>query len=110
MILGIGIDLIEVERIKKAMDNPRFLKRILTEREMLPNMTPEHIAGRWASKEAISKATIFTLKWHNVQILNNEIGVPKVEIIGVQDFYGKIMLSISHSKNNAVAVAVWMSK
>ena len=77
MIVAIGVDVIEVSRITTAMENPRFLKRILTlkEREMIKH--PARVAGRWAAKEAIAKCLSslhLKLSWHDIEILNDVSG------------------------------------
>lgn len=61
MILGIGTDIIEIERIEKAINNtPMFLKKIFTKRELdelnKGTLRVESVAGNFAVKEAVSKA------------------------------------------------------
>ncbi len=63
MIVGLGIDIVEVARIAEAMKNPRFIERILTPIEREFCTTPQKVAGRWAAKEAIAKAV--GLQRHN---------------------------------------------
>lgn len=107
MIIGLGIDIVEVERIKRAMENPRFLERILTpaEREYCRNAT--QVAGRWAAKEAVYKAVGLPLQFQHIEVLPDEIGVPFVRIQS-PDFDLKrlrLKVSISHERKHAVAVA-----
>ena len=85
-IFGIGIDIIEIDRIENAIKkNPRFLERNFTEKEVLyfkeNNFKFESIAGNFASKEAISKAIgtgIRGFKLKDIEILRDELGKPIV--------------------------------
>ena len=58
MLRGLGCDVVEVSRIERAMQNPRFLARVFTERERaaIGRKGPVTAAGYWAAKEAVSKA------------------------------------------------------
>ncbi|MBC8063401.1 MAG: holo-ACP synthase [Chlorobia bacterium] len=108
MILAVGLDLVEVARIAKAIKNPAFLKRILTEAERESITTPLRIAGRWAAKEAIAKAVGLHLSWQDVEILPGPSGEPVVSIshpVWKPD-QTKIHLSITHEKGHAAAVAI----
>jgi holo-[acyl-carrier protein] synthase len=108
VIVGLGIDLVEVSRIRRALKHPRFIERILTERERVDGLTPERVAGRWAAKEAVAKAVGVFLRWHDVEIHNLASGAPLVtidpEIFKMDGL--RLHISISHVKGNAVAVAV----
>jgi holo-[acyl-carrier protein] synthase len=114
MIKGIGIDIIELGRIKKSMKNSRFLDRILTNKEkqsfvLLQNETRkvEFVAGRFAAKEAFSKAMgtgIGTLSFLDISILNDENGAPFIEAAVTEKM--NIFVSISHSREYAVAQVV----
>ncbi len=107
MIVGLGIDIIEVERIRRAMVNPRFLERILTESEREICTTASRVAGRWAAKEAIAKAVGMGLTWQDVEILPDDFGAPVVKITASdydpQNF--RLTVSITHERNYAAAVA-----
>lgn len=119
-ILGIGIDLIEVERISGAMERhgDRFLERLFTkkEREYCGSYaeSKRHFAGRFAAKEAIVKALGVGFgkeaSWHDIEIVNDLKGKPVVNLLsdGIKELIGdaKVHVSISHSKENATAVAV----
>lgn len=115
MIKGIGIDIVELDRIERAMSKrKRFVERILTERERahLSKMNSlrrqiEFVAGRFAAKEAFAKATgygIGKLSFQHIEILSNEFGAP---ILHVEQYnIDKLFLSISHSKRYAVAQVI----
>jgi holo-[acyl-carrier protein] synthase len=115
MIIGIGIDLIELSRIQDSMDrNKRFAKRILTENEIqaceqLPTYKRriEYIAGRFAAKEAFSKATgtgIGRLSFQDIEVLNGTNGAPFLNAKGYEEF--RIFVSITHSRDYAAAQVV----
>ena len=108
MIVGLGVDLVEVARIRRAMREPRFLDRILTPAERSEKLTPERVAGRWAAKEAIAKAVGVFLRWHDVEINNLPSGQPVAVISrSACSLDGQALLvSISHVKGHAVAVAI----
>ncbi|MBM6839885.1 holo-ACP synthase, partial [Clostridium saudiense] len=88
MILGVGTDIIEIERIKKAIERtPKFLEKTFTEKEIelfkSKAMKVESIAGNFAAKEAISKAigTGFRgFSLNDLEILRDELGKPIVNI------------------------------
>lgn len=123
MILGIGTDLIEIERIEKAFEKHGmpFFEKLFTLKEILycqkyAQPLP-HFAGRFAAKEAVAKAlgTGFTalVQWHDFEILNDEAGKPYVTFSPkLQESFPKleIHLSISHSKHYAVATALATGK
>ena len=116
MVLGIGIDIIEIRRISKAMDNPVFMDRIYTpgEQEYLRTRknNPSTAAGYFAAKEAAAKAlgTGFGRgKWTEIEIVREENGKPCMKLYGnaksvMEDMGGEtILVSISHSRENAIA-------
>lgn len=116
-IYGIGIDIVEVQRIKKAIDkNKNFLTRVFNEEEIKMFEEKKYniltIAGNFAAKEAFSKAIgtgIRNFNFNDIIVLRNELGKPYIKINKnlkniCNDFrVQNIMVSISHSKNYAVA-------
>ena len=123
-ILDIGIDIIEIERIKEAINNnPRFLNKIFTDDEIKyfesKGFKPESIAGNFAAKEAISKAIgrgIRDFNFKDIEILRNELGKPIVKTynnlqqICIDYNVLEIKVSISHCKEYAVANAMTIIK
>ena len=113
MINGIGIDIIEIDRIQKAIDRwgEGFLKHVFNDEEIeyaLKRKFPtQHYAARFAAKEAIYKAfgSYKTLGWKDMTILNDENGRPYCRLKD-KKIKNKILLSISHTKNYAVANAI----
>ena len=124
MIYGIGTDIIEIERIHKALNrNLKLLDKLFSEKELemlkKKKYKPESVAGNFSAKEAAMKAVGtglrgFQLK--DVQILRDELNKPVVVPQGkFLDFcnehsIGEIMVSISHSKNYATATAIAIKK
>ena len=119
-ILGIGIDIIEIERIKNSLNKRGdFLKKLFTESEIelfqSKGYNPQTIAGNFAAKEAISKSLGLGIRGYNfrdMEILRDELGKPIVktynnlEEICIDYSVLEIKVSISHSKNYAVANAI----
>ncbi|HCL4446499.1 TPA: holo-ACP synthase [Clostridium botulinum] len=121
MIYGIGTDITEIRRIEKAITrNKNFINKLFTKNEMdlweKKNFKLEFIAGRFAAKEAISKALgtgIRDFNFKDIEIINNELGKPQVilkpkaeNIIRKISKSYKIHLSISHEKEYAIAYAL----
>ena len=120
MVLGIGIDIIEIERIKKSVDDlgDAFLKKIYTQTELDYSLSRknkyQHLAARFAAKEAIYKAlsndTVTVYSWQDIEIYNELNGLPKVKFYGgLKDYLnqGKEMkISMSHSENYVTCVAI----
>lgn len=120
MIYGIGTDIIEVERIKQALEKygDRFAKRIytLTEIEYCEQFGDKkylHYAARFAVKESFSKAigTGITqgFKFSEIGIVNQSSGKPVIVLEGelkVKYEKYRIEVSISHTESNAVAFVV----
>lgn len=115
MIKGIGIDIIELERIERSMKRQkRFVDRILTKNELdyysaLPQERRqiEFVAGRFAAKEALAKATgrgIGALSFQHIEILPKQSGAPNISVKGYET--SQIHLSISHSKDYAIAQVI----
>ena len=121
MIFGLGTDIIKVDRFEKMVaKGRRYLKTIFTESEMnyceSKTRKSEHYAARFAAKEAVLKA--LGMGWRDgftfseIEILNDKLGKPMVFLHGkVEDYFQKqklkqITISLSHSKENAIAVAI----
>lgn len=116
MIIGIGTDIIEIDRVKKLLEKKDFFIRFFTrdEREYLINKKPESTAGYFCAKEAVVKAlgTGFSgFKWIDVEIIKTN-SVPGVVLhgraleIAISKGVSNIKLSISHCRTYAVATVV----
>ena len=112
MIIGTGIDIIEIGRIRDAVKQhgDRFLNRVLAPDEIAyarkHSVPHPHYAGRFAAKEAIYKALgDKRVTWKDIIITNDAEGKPSCTVKGLKKGL-KVHLSISHSKYYAVAQAV----
>ena len=119
MTESVGIDLVEVARIRNAAERrgERFLKRIFTERER-GYCREKHgeyasLAARFAAKEAVFKALgtgwSAGVKWTDVEVINDALGKPEVVLHGkVKELVGKrnVAISLTHTREYAQAVAV----
>ena len=122
-IIGHGIDLVETDRIAQMLDehSDRFLARCFTAAEQAyvaqnRRRWVEHLAGRFAAKEAILKALGTGwrdgIAWTDAEILRLESGQPKVALHGVCDKLAHEMgithwqISISHTRSYAMASAI----
>ena len=116
MIIGIGNDIIEQSRIKKACEKDAFLSYVFTEKEReLIAERPLCAAGNWTVKEAVAKVfgTGFSgVKPIEIEVLRNEQGAPYVNLYGgarkkAEELgIGRIHVSISNTRELAVAVAI----
>lgn len=122
MIIGTGIDLIEVARIRASHEKfgERFASRILLPSEMeycLQHRDPApFIAARFAAKEAVSKAfgtgIGASVGWHDIEVRRKETGEPYLALHGKgQELFEargatRIHLSISHTVAHATAISI----
>ena len=120
MIVGIGNDIIEIERIEKAISKESFKNKVYTQRE-LENIEKrgdrvETYAGIFSAKEAISKAIgtgVREFSLTDLEILNDDLGKPYVvvsekldKILKAKKEDYQIEISISHSRKYATAMAI----
>ena len=120
MVLGIGIDIIEIERIKESIEefDDKFLNKVFTKIEIEYSISKknkyQHFAARFAAKEAIYKAlssdtdTIYS--WQDIEIYNEVNGLPRVKLYGnLKDYLSstkELKISMSHSDNYVACVAI----
>lgn len=113
MIVGCGIDIIEISRIADAIKRwgDGFLNHVFTKEEIayakkhrFPN---QHFAGRFAVKEAVLKALGDNahVNWKDIQISNDKNGKPVCRFTKNRPKH-KIFISLSHTQNYAVANAI----
>ncbi len=120
-ILGIGNDIIEINRIRESIDahGYRLISRLFTLKEQdycLKYQDPvPHYAGRFSAKEAIVKAlgTGFGkhASWLDIEILNNEEGKPSVyfsQKLKERTKESSMLITISHCKLYVTATALWI--
>jgi holo-[acyl-carrier protein] synthase len=113
LIDGIGIDIIEVERVAQAIRSERFVTRVFTSHEMTEcrgrGCPEQRFAGRFAAKEAVAKALGRALSWREVEIRSGRRGEPLAVLTGrAAALLGdrSVRISISHCHSHAVAHAV----
>jgi holo-[acyl-carrier protein] synthase len=125
MIVGIGMDILEISRIARILDKPmadRFLRRILTPAELdlagkKQARLAEFAAGRFAAKEAVAKALgtgIGTcVGFEDIEVMPDQQGRPVCTVseaawrrIGHDPICMKIHVTITHSEHTAAAFAV----
>ena len=112
MIIGTGIDIVEIARIKNAVERwgDAFLRHVFTPAEIEHagkfKFPYQHYAGRFAAKEAVFKAMgLPHLSWHDVTIINDAEGKPVCHDIN-KKFKNRLLISIYHSREYAVASAI----
>ena len=122
MILRTGIDIVEISRLDKIQPaiKERFLKRVYTPTELAQaGHTSASLAGRFAAKEAVSKALgcgIGMVRWQDIEIQRGQDGEPVLVLYGkaqqIAERLGLMIwsVSISHNQTQAVAMAVALSK
>lgn len=121
--LKTGVDIVRVKRISDILKNrQKFKRRILTEREIKYcesfKNSAIHVAGRFASKEAIYKALNHSeenILWKDIEILNDRSGRPKISEDSnimklIEEKNLNYSISIAHEDSYAVAFAVFKEK
>lgn len=120
MILGVGIDLVEIQRIALAINNPRFVARVFTAGEQAycdsrKAQRASSYAARFAAKEAVMKALGTGLskgQWQDIEVVSSPEGKPRISLdgffaevageIGVRDIH----VSLTHCRDYAGAHVV----
>lgn len=122
MILGIGVDVVKVSRIRAAADRwgDRFLARVFTKGERAyAQRRPEpalHLAGRFAVKEAVFKALGVGarrgVRWREVEVVNDAHGKPVLQLTGRTQALshelgvGAAHISLSHDTDYAIGYVI----
>lgn len=113
MISGIGTDIIEIDRVQRAIERwgDDFIKHVFCEEEIeyaKQNKNPFlHYAARFAAKEAVFKAigNQPALSWKDIKIVNDSYGRPVCSVKKLSP-QKKVFVSLSHCKEYAVANAI----
>lgn len=121
MIAGLGNDIIEIGRVKEGFEEhgQRFLDRLFTKKEQEYCQKQKdpfpRFAGRFAAKEAIAKALGWgfgsEISWSDIEILSDDKGKPIAHLsksLNERFDHPEILLTISHCKEYASAVALWI--
>ncbi|MCT4632111.1 MAG: holo-ACP synthase [Firmicutes bacterium] len=123
-IYGIGTDIIEIERIKKAVEKSmKFVEKFYSDKEIelfkSRNFRMSSIAGNFAAKEAVSKALgtgVRNFSLRDIEILRDDYNKPYVNLYGNAKQLAEtldiaeILVSISHSKEYACANTIAIKK
>ncbi len=125
-IIGIGTDIVECARIGTMVEKhgELFLERVFTPREIQycqgKKHATEHLAGRWAAKEAILKCLGTGWRkgicWTDMEIRNDPAGAPKVFLCGAAKDQAEsmkisdLLITISHCREYATAYALALRK
>ena len=116
----IGIDIIEISRIRALLNDSAFIQKVYTDKEVTycratksKTVMAQRFAARFAAKEAIFKAipAMKALVWKEIEITNEASGKPVVHFLGKSHQLMKktglsLEISLSHSRNYAVAAAI----
>ena len=121
-VLGIGVDMVEVERIQHSLDRfgERFMKRVFTEGEIAycvsMKFPARHFAARFAAKEAVSKAFGTgigkAMGWRDIDVHKKESGEPFLVFSGpAEELAAKrgvtsALITLSHTEHHAIACVV----
>lgn len=119
MIRGIGVDIIEIDRIRRSIEHlgDHFIRKIYTDGEAAycrakPEMV-QHFAARFAAKEALSKAVASgwsgEFRWKDVEVINEPSGKPQLVLHGsLKETLASctVFVSLSHADNHVVAMVV----
>src|SRR5215207_660289 len=120
VVPGLGVALLDVERMKFALERtPKIRRRLFTEDEISYcekfRFAERHYAGRWAVKEAVTKALgCGLIQWNGVEVRRRPRQAPTVRIFGKMERFANmvgireedIQISITHSELSAVAVCI----
>ena len=122
MIIGTGIDIVEISRIKNAAKKwqKNFLLKIFTDKELEysneKTSSCQHLAARFAAKEAVLKALgsglTSRMEWRDIEVWNEESGKPNVRLTGEVERVSQsrgvkdIIISMSHTRTYAVASVI----
>ena len=125
MIVGTGVDLIEIDRVKLAHQKhgERFIERLFTKAEAaycLRKKDPyPSLAGRFAAKEAVIKAFSHGFggrwKWTQIEVVRSMSGKPDLKFTGIMEQLrlergiDRVHLTIAHSKRDATANVIFES-
>ncbi len=112
MAPAVGIDLIEIDRLERALERrPRLADRLFTERELAyarARARPgRHLAARFAAKEAVIKALGQGVPLREIEVIAGE--PPRVQLHGrAAEVAGdrEIAISLTHSRDSAAAIAI----
>lgn len=120
MVIGVGCDIIEIERVAKAITREAFVRRVFAASESSyclsrGKQAAASFAARFAAKEAVLKALGTGLRGGElteIVVTNDELGKPQVKLYGYHEQLAQnkgvahIHISLSHSRDTAIAYVV----
>ncbi|MCL2809268.1 MAG: holo-ACP synthase [Treponema sp.] len=126
MITGIGIDIVQIQRMEHWLTNTKLLERFFHTDELVivsnkeknaaqRQAASQRLAARFAAKEAFGKALgtgLANINLKDIIVINNENGKPEVKLTGTarkameKSGADKVHISLSHEKENAIAMIV----
>jgi len=120
MIIGIGVDIVEIKRMERWTENKNLLERFFHNDEISlassrRNNEAQTFASRFAAKEAFGKALgtgLSNIALKDIAVINSENGKPQIKLYGTaQNEFNKsgatkVHISISHEKENAIAMII----
>jgi holo-[acyl-carrier protein] synthase len=120
MITGIGIDIVEVNRMERWLSNANLLERYFHSEELAlafsrKNSAALTLAARFAAKEAFGKALgtgLADLVLKDIMVINKDNGKPEIKLLGtaekalVKSGAAKVHVSLTHERENAIAMIV----
>lgn len=123
MVKGMGVDVVEIERIANIINKygELFLSKVFTEKEIswcsAKAFPATHFAGRWASKEAFYKALPSSCQphssWKSIEIIPDKDGKPQIKVcseelekIMLDETISRIHLSISHERSLCTSIVL----
>jgi holo-[acyl-carrier protein] synthase len=118
MIVGIGVDVVDLARFERALDRtPALRSRLFTDDELLKDGIPRplrSLGGRFAAKEAFMKALGEStgVQWHHMRVVSNEHGNPSLALSGAALALAEakgiahVHLSMSHDAGVAIAYVI----
>ena len=106
-IIGLGTDIVEVKRIEILAQKPGALSRLFTQHELDYSLARKNKYEHLAAKEAVFKALPFAeIAFKNIQVSNLENGCPQVTVADERAKDLMILISLTHTKEYALATAV----
>ena len=115
--MSVGIDLLEIDRLERALDRrPKLAERLFTEAERAyaaARARPaQHLAARFCAKEAVAKAlSLEAWSFRDVEVISSPSGIPTVALSGAaarraQELGVSVEISLTHNRSQAAAVAI----
>ncbi len=124
MILGIGVDVVHVRRLEHWLEVPGLVERFFHPDELATALSRGpgaalSLAARFAAKEALGKALgsgLRGMRLTDIQVINNHNGKPEIRLLGAAAKAldtaggGAVHLSLTHERDNAIAMVVVESR